>query len=108
VRTSKEIRALVASDPFAGVSIDKNTRLYISFLAKVGSGDSLSEKLLSHDEGSSRILAIHRGHIVAVAQLGARKGTVNLMELLDQHFGDKITTRNWNTVLKIDAMMGED
>jgi uncharacterized protein (DUF1697 family) len=45
---------------------------------------------------------------VAVAQLGARKGTVNLMELLDQHFGDKITTRNWNTVLKIDAMMGED
>lgn len=106
LRSAKQIRDLVSSDPFAGLPVNGKTRRYISFLAKPGSGESLSGTL-SEYEDSSRILDIQPGHIVAMVQADAERGTVNLMELLDRQLAGEVTTRNWNTVLKIDAMMGE-
>lgn len=105
LRTAKEIHALVSSDPFAGVPADKNTRLYISFLAERGSGDPVVSEFQTEMGNPSQILAIHPGHLVAAVQLDAKGGTLDLMDRLDRRFGAGITTRNWNTVLKVAAVL---
>ena len=45
--------------------------------------------------------------VCSVLRLSADKGTVDLMGALEKEFGKKITTRNWNTVLKIIKSSGE-
>lgn len=107
LRSAKEISALVTSDPFAGVPVDRQTRLYVSFLSEPGEEKSLPPNLLAGPVGSSRILALGPGHIISVVQVDARGGTLDLMNVLDRHFGDRITTRNWNTVRKIAVAASE-
>ncbi|MCW5876958.1 MAG: DUF1697 domain-containing protein [Anaerolineales bacterium] len=103
LRSTAEIAALVASDPFAGVPVDKNTRLYISFLAEPPAGPLPAE--LQAGDGQFRLLDVQPGHVVSAVQLDASRGTLNLMDALGKHFGAGITTRNWNTVLKVHAAM---
>ncbi len=93
LRNDKEIAALVKADPFKGVKVDKDTRLYVTFL----SNSTVIKTDKKHKENG--IHAISRDYVASVLVIGA--GTPDHMDYLVKQFGANITTRNWNTVLKI-------
>jgi uncharacterized protein (DUF1697 family) len=97
VRSAKGIRALVNSEPFKGVKVTPGTRLFITFLS------APPKSKITAVGGENGIRAVTKGHVVS--ELGAKDSTLDHMDLLVKEFGADITTRNWNTILKIyDAM----
>lgn len=98
LRTKSDIDALVTSAPFANIELNDSTRLYVSFL-KDEPGAELSLPYQSAD-GSYRILSVHKRIICSVLDLSV-SGTPAAMGELERLFGKGITTRNWNTIVKI-------
>ena len=75
IRSNDMLQALVDADPFAGSEMHPDIRLYITFTR---SGDAIPSVV---DLRDSR--------------------TVKTMEDLERRLGKDITTRNWNTVVKM-------
>ena len=98
VRRAEEIEELITAQPFSEVEVTKDTRLYVSFLKEDRPHD-LSLPWTSEDR-SFRILQIHNRIICSVLDLSVTK-TPKGMDALEQLFGKNITTRNWNTLLRI-------
>jgi len=98
VRRADDIEALYETDPFEGIPITKNTRLYISLL-KSDVPENLQLPWVSEDN-SYRILRKRGKDIVSVLELG-EKNTIDAMKILEQSYGKAITTRNWNTIEKM-------
>ena len=98
LRDADDIEKIVESDPFKNINVTKDTRLYVTFLS-----DEPKSKLkipyLSPDK-SFCILNIKDKTIFSVLDL-AKAGTVDAMAFLEKEFGKNITTRNWNTIVKI-------
>jgi uncharacterized protein (DUF1697 family) len=101
LRSAGEIRALIDEQPFSGVKLTPKTRLYITFLSEPPTSKLIT---VQNPRGSgSGIRAVTKGHIVSV--LDAKDSTPDHMTFLSKEFGADITTRNWNTVLKVHALM---
>lgn len=98
VRTQREIEALVVSEPFKHIKITPQIRLYATFMTKKSSS-SLQIPYESEDT-SFRILEITKNTIISALDISKRKGTTDVMKILEKEFGKQITTRNWNTVVK--------
>jgi uncharacterized protein (DUF1697 family) len=99
VRTQEQIDALLKSNPFKGVPVTKETRLYVTFLS-----EKPTTKLkipYTSPEGNFRILRVTEGEVCSVLTITAKAGTVDVMKILEQEFGKNVTTRNWNTVQKL-------
>lgn len=94
----KVIEGIVASDPFKGIEVTAKTRLYITFSQEKLKTD-LKIPYVSEDE-SYQILNVTDHEIFSVLNL-EKMGSTDAMKILEQAFGKKITTRNYNTVLKI-------
>lgn len=102
IRSEKEMAALVKSNPFKGVIMKPQTRLYITFLTQPTASDlKTPHKSMS---GEYLIREITDSHVVSV--LGPNVGSPDVMDFLSKEFGSDITTRNWNTVMKIHAALG--
>lgn len=103
VRMGEEIRELVASDPFKKVTMTPQTRLYVTFFP----GEPKNKLKIPYEspEGDIRILRVARGAVFTTIELSPKKGTVDLMKIVESEFGSDVTTRNWNTVLKIDKKL---
>ena len=99
LRTYAAVEELLASRPFDGIPMAPQTRLYITFLQNK-SGYSLKIPYES-PEGDFRILKVTDCEVFSVLDLSKGKGTTQAMEILEKEFGKEITTRNWNTVVKI-------
>jgi len=99
VRTGVKIEALVASDPFMQIETTPQTRLYVTFF----SGEVRSSLKVPYRsaEGDIRILSVSPGAAFTAIELSPKRGTVDLMKVIETEFGTGVTTRNWNTVLKI-------
>lgn len=93
---------LVLTDPFKKIEVTKDTRLYVSFL-KEPSEVELKTPWTS-DDGTFTIIAYTGKIICSILDLSLTK-TVKGMDSLEKLFGKDITTRNWNTILKIHAKM---
>jgi len=90
---------LWSNDPFEGIQLTKDIRFYISFLKNEVEGD-LSIPWQS-DDASFRILEKRGGAILSVLDLSIGK-TPKAMEILEKIYKkENITTRNWNTIIKI-------
>jgi uncharacterized protein (DUF1697 family) len=74
LRSMDELQKLVQKEPFKGVKVTSEVRLYVTFLANQ--------------------------EICSVINM-LDQGTTDLMGDLAKKYGKKITTRNWNTVKKI-------
>lgn len=99
IRSSNQIQKLVASEPFKGIKVTPATRLFISFLPE----PTISKNLQipwSSDDGNFQILQVTDTEIVSVLTVTPDRGSVDLMAMLEKEFSKKITTRNWNTVIK--------
>jgi len=99
IRTHKDIEKLVAMDPFRGIVVDKNTRRYVTFLKEKKA--SALKIPYSSVGGGFRILKVTEHEIFSVLQLNEERRTVDLMAIVEKEFGNKVTTRNWNTVKKM-------
>ena len=94
----KQINELVNDDPFANVEIHKNIRLYVSFL-KEPSTTKLKLPYISNDKAFT-LIGVRDKFIVSVLDI-TTSNTPKGMEDLEKLFGKNITTRNWNTIQKI-------
>ncbi len=100
----QEITALIQKDPFQKIDVTNNTRLYISFL-KESPKLNLDLPWMSGD-GSYKIIDIQDRLVCSVLDLSVNT-TISGMDELEKHFGKAITTRNWNTILRLGSKMKE-
>ncbi len=103
LRSEKEMRALVKTNPFKGIKTKSDTQLYITFL----STPSKSKLKIPYKspQGDFKILEVTKGHISSVVDPSLGNGTVAAMSILEKGFESIMTTRNWNTVLKVAKAM---
>jgi uncharacterized protein (DUF1697 family) len=99
VRRVEELRRLEASQPFKGVSITPQTRLYVTFLSEKPA--SKFKAPYTSPDKSLRVLRLSATEVCTALTLSPKGGTVDLMVFLEKQFGKKITTRNWNTIARI-------
>lgn len=99
VRTAKQIEELVKSKPFQGIKVVSETRLYVTFLGE--KPKSAAQASRGTQDQCFRILRITEGEICSVLTVTEKLCTTNAMSVLEKEFGKNITTRNWNTVLKL-------
>ena len=99
IRTLEEIQALVETDPFQEIEVTPNTRLYITFLSEKPTSDLPIP--YQSPEKNYQILAVSDREICSVLTLTDKMRTTDAMNILEKEFGKNITTRNWNTVLKL-------
>ena len=99
IRSTQEIEKLIASDPFKGIKVTDDTRLYVTFLSEPGKS-TLHIPYSSH-EGHFRILKATSTELLSVLIVDHAMGTVDAMTIIEKEYGKKVTTRNWNTVLKL-------
>ena len=99
VRSKAEIERLTQSEPFKGINVTPQTRLYVTFLSEK-TKRTLRIPYTSAD-GNIRILSATAKEVCSVVTLSKESGTLDLMEILEKEFGKNVTTRNWNTILKV-------
>ncbi len=98
LHTKIEIADLVNKNPFESVNVHKDIRLYVSFL-KDEPKIEITLPYYSKDN-SYQIISLSNRIICSVLDLTTTK-TPKGMDELEKIFGKNITTRNWNTILKI-------
>ena len=99
LRKSEMIYELLSNDPFKKVVFTKDIRLYVSFLRK----DTETDLPIpwASDDNSYKIISKINKTIVSILDLSISK-TPKAMEVLERCFGNDITTRNWNTIKRIE------
>jgi uncharacterized protein (DUF1697 family) len=101
MRTKEEIQKLVKSDPFKGIKVTPDIRLYVTFLSEKPKS-ALKIPFKSAD-GDFVILRVTDDAVISVLDLSKGMGTIDSMAIIEKEFGKNVTTRNWNTVLKLIA-----
>lgn len=99
VRSLKELQDLAGHNPFKNVKVTPQTRLYVTFLSQK---PKTRLKLPHESPGKDfKILRVSDREVCSALTLSPNWGTTDLMPVLEREFGEKITTRNWNTIAKI-------
>lgn len=104
LRSREQIAALVESDPFHGVEVTPQTRLYITFLPAAPKSLPAKEEIATAED--FQVLGVTPTEVVTVLNLGAGGGTADSMLVLEKVFGKQVTTRNWNTIQKVHSGWG--
>jgi len=100
LRPTEDMQNLVAADPFNGIRVTPRTRLFVTFLSEPPN-TSLRIPYESSDK-SFRILRVTDGEVCSVLTLGPQWArNLRQMDILEKEFGKKITTRSWNTVVRV-------
>lgn len=105
LRNSKDVLAMATSQIFANTKLKKEIRLYVSFLAKKNNA-KIKIPYVSPDK-SFKILKVENLNIYSVLDLSKSK-TTEAMAVLEREFGSDITTRNYNTIVKIGSYLAEN
>ena len=99
VRTIQELRDLAGSGPFKAVRVTPQTRLYVTFLPE--RPQSSLKIPYSTPEKDFQILRVTATEVCSVVIVSPARRSVDLMNILEKEFGKRITTRNWNTVVRV-------
>lgn len=102
VRSAETILQFIQKDPFKDITVTKDIRLYISFL-KNESDIDLQIPWISEDNAYT-ILEKSQKTILSVLDISINK-TPKAMKALESFFGKDITTRNWNTIKRIEKKL---
>ena len=100
LRSSDDLNKLQSSEPFKGITVTPSIRLYVTFLSKKTGPRTITIPYTSF-QNEFRILHATPTDVFSVLDLSKGKGTPDVMNILENEFGPYITTRNWNTVLKV-------
>lgn len=98
VRSKSDLQKLVKEDPFQNINVDVNTRLYVTFLSEEPT-HSFKLPYESPQKDFSILKKINKD-LCSVLRLSPKTRTTEAMKIVEKEFGKKVTTRNWNTVLK--------
>lgn len=98
LRPFSDIEKIITMNPFRDIVVTSDIRLYVTFISDSAQGN-LAIPYTSTD-GSYRITCVDNNAVFSVLELGKIK-TVDAMLILEKAYGKNITTRNWNTVIKI-------
>jgi uncharacterized protein (DUF1697 family) len=98
VRSMEELRGLQTRQPFRNVEMTPKTKTFLTFIPDYKKIKNKTKP--THYDGFS-ILEIFDGIVVSVLQVKPDKSTLDLMEVIEKEFGKNVTTRNWNTILKV-------
>lgn len=95
LRSGEEIRELIASNSFKDCQVTPDTRLNVTLLPE-------SAKASLENSGKDfQILSQTAREICWLVILSPGHRTPEAMAALEKQFGKQITTRTWNTILKI-------
>jgi uncharacterized protein (DUF1697 family) len=100
LRTVDYIQELVKSDPFKNIPNEPGMRLHVTFL-KEKTKKSLVIPYESPKKDYGIVCATNDEIFVVVKTEGK---TTDAMTFLDKQFGKNVTTRSWNTVVKISML----
>ncbi|MBI1797791.1 MAG: DUF1697 domain-containing protein [Candidatus Eisenbacteria bacterium] len=95
VRPVDALRALLASDPYAGFRLAPEAKRVVTFLR---ARPKTAPRLPIEREGA-RILAVRGAEVFTVYVRGPK--TPVFMVLIEETFGRDVTTRTWDTVQKV-------
>jgi uncharacterized protein (DUF1697 family) len=99
LRTIEQVRGMITANHFKGVKVTPQTRLYVTFLSeKPKPGIKIP---YASPGGEFRILRVSDGEVYSVLVVSPGGGTIDLMNIVEKEFGRKVTTRNWNTIVKL-------
>lgn len=101
LRTVSELEALVKLDPFKPVKADGEIKKYVTFLSEKHQS-KLKVPALSPKKDWEIIHLNPREVFIVAFPVKGRYG--ESMSLIEKEFGKSVTTRNWNTVIKILAL----
>jgi uncharacterized protein (DUF1697 family) len=99
VRTIENLKALAARDPFKGYPESTLTKLYVTLLNQ----KVLPKITIPYQSPGKelKILLVTDKEIFSVVSLTPGYGTTQMMSFLEKEFGNELTSRNWNMVIKI-------
>ena len=97
VRTVGELEKIIKDRPFKRVVVTKSTRRYVTFLSEKPLSPMKARRITPEYE----VLKVTPDAVYSVLEINAQVKTPDIMKLLGQSYGKKITTRNWNTIEKI-------
>jgi len=99
VRTLPEIQTLVDADPFTNIPVTPYTRLLITFLSE--KPENQVKFPYTSPENDFVIVRVFPNEICSVATLSPTHQRTGLLSFLEKEFVQNITTRNWNTIMRI-------
>ena len=94
----KVIRNLIELSPFKDVPLTKDSRLYVSFIANSAQKTKLAKNGSNLGWRSFRTSA---GIVCTEIYDITTADTLEVMASIEKQFAKMVTTRNWNTILKI-------
>ena len=99
IRTQAELRALLDTDPFEGLTHQRGTYLTVTFLK----GDTTPTLTAEHPDGLTRVVGYDPAAraVLAVTDNSDPGKTPDFMVWLEKTYGKNITTRTWLTVQRI-------
>jgi uncharacterized protein (DUF1697 family) len=102
LRTSEQLKSIIEANPFVKLIISNPTKLYVTFLK-----DELKPKLkfpFLSAKKDVEVIQIKDREIYCIShEIKGQYGFPNLF--IEKEFGIKATTRNWNTVIKVNDLM---
>lgn len=101
-RRHRDIVEFVRVNPFKNFAITPATRLYVTFL---GEYCKTPFHFPYTSSGKSfQIVDISSSAVFSILTLSKTTGTTDMMRILEKEFGKNITTRNWNTIVKLSCL----
>ena len=104
VRTPAEWKALIAANPFAAFAVDTPSFMVVAF-AKVAPDAAGIAALEAATEGLPETLTVIGREIFITYPNGQGRSKLDLTKVERRHPAVRATARNWNTVLKIGALL---
>lgn len=98
VRPVDALRALLESDPYEAFRLKPGSKRVVTFLR----GEPRGRLALPVEQDGARILR-RTGREVLSAYVPSPRGSV-FMTLIEKTFGKDVTTRTWETVIKVAAV----
>jgi len=97
LRPLADLQKLAEANPFKNIKITPDTRVYVTFLKeKPKTGSKIQSE--SRD---FKIVWISDNEVCTAITVSPQRQTTDLMNFVEKEFGRKVTTRNWNTIVRI-------
>lgn len=103
ILNQQKLQELVSDNPFASVSVTKETRLYVTFITDLPINNSLKIPYVT-PEKEFCILKVSHIAVFSFLVLSDKYNTTDAMKVLEKEFGKNVTTRNWKTVVKLASL----
>jgi uncharacterized protein (DUF1697 family) len=98
IRKAEMINRWLEDDPFKEVILTKDIRLYVTFLKEDKEFDF--QLPWTSEDQSYKIISKQEKNILSILDLTISK-TPKAMLILEKSVGKDITTRNWNTIIRL-------